>query len=115
MIYFIQQGIDGPIKIGTTDDINKRIATLQTGSPHKLRLIGVIEGDQEKERQLHNFFSAYRLTGEWFAPDKMMFDYIFSVITETDMQAQCTGLNLNKHIAHIEKIVILQGGFSASH
>ena len=106
MIYFIQQGIDGPIKIGTTDNVNKRLLSLQTGSPHKLRLIGTMDGDEEKEKQLHNFFSAYRLSGEWFSPDRTMFDYIFTSITGVDFPAQCTGLDLKVHIARTERIII---------
>jgi len=30
-LYFIQAGENGPIKIGVTDNIEKRLVTLQTG------------------------------------------------------------------------------------
>jgi transcriptional regulator of acetoin/glycerol metabolism len=105
MIYFIQQGIDGPVKIGFTENIEKRISSLQTASPHKLRLIGSIDGDAEKERQLHNFFSAYRLAGEWFSPDRTMFDYIFMAVTGCNASAHA-GINLREEVARTERRVI---------
>lgn len=67
MIYFIQAE-NGHIKIGFTDgeDANVRLATLQTGSPVLLKLLGTIEGTVEHEKDLHRRFAAHRVHGEWF-------------------------------------------------
>jgi len=85
MIYFIQQGKTGPIKIGYTknNDISKRIASMQTASSEKLVLLGYTEGDREKEALLQRFFHAYRLHGEWFEPSPMVLNYVLSLILGT--------------------------------
>jgi hypothetical protein len=39
MVYFMQQGETGPIKIGVRDHPQSRRRRLQTGSPHELKVI----------------------------------------------------------------------------
>lgn len=70
MIYFIQAEGVGHIKIGFTDseDAGVRLATLQTGSPVQLRLIGTIPGTVEDEKNLHRRFASECVHGEWFKP-----------------------------------------------
>ena len=69
MVYFIQQEDNGPIKIGYTGlDVNSRLTGLQCGSPKKLNIIGLISGDKNTERQLHELFKDHRVCGEWFSP-----------------------------------------------
>lgn len=68
MIYLIQCGEDGPIKIGYASSVDRRVRYLQTGSPHKLVVLHSFEGDKNVERALHRCFKEHRLTGEWFAP-----------------------------------------------
>lgn len=67
-IYFVQVGAAGPVKIGCTRDVTKRISSLQTGHPERLVLLGCFEGTTRDERELHERFHAHRLTGEWFRP-----------------------------------------------
>lgn len=67
-VYFIQSGDGGPIKIGWSEEPEKRIASLQTAHPEKLRLLAVTPGDASTEAGLHAEFSAARKTGEWFEP-----------------------------------------------
>lgn len=76
MIYFIQQGSFGPIKIGYSKDPGERHANLQTAHHARLRLLGFIEGGQSDERRLHEKFSAHRIRREWFAPSQDLVDYI---------------------------------------
>lgn len=77
VVYFLQQGTNGPIKIGltTTSLLDSRTKRLQTGSPYPLELLGIIEGGQALERQIQEQFAAYRLEGEWFqsATDLLQF------------------------------------------
>lgn len=68
-IYFIRNGIDGPIKIGRSSRPNKRFTTLQTANPYQLYLLGIIKGDESVEKYLHDKFQQYRIRGEWYAPD----------------------------------------------
>jgi hypothetical protein len=45
MIYFVQSGDDGPIKIGVSTNIGKRLTALQTAHGERLRIVGVMKGD----------------------------------------------------------------------
>lgn len=60
--YFITDGTY--VKIGITQDIQKRIAQIQTGNPKKLTLVHLI--DDDLERYYHDKFKKYRVSGEWF-------------------------------------------------
>lgn len=68
VVYFIQVGGSGPIKIGTATDLAQRIATLQTGSPDPFVLLGSIPGDARTEGALHRALAHHRHRGEWFKP-----------------------------------------------
>jgi hypothetical protein len=72
-VYFLQAVGNGPIKIGCTFDIAKRMMTIQAWCPFKLELKASIEGDELLEKILHQKFSGYRMHGEWFEPhDELM-------------------------------------------
>lgn len=66
MIYFIQSGERGPVKIGMASDIAVRIRGLQTGHYETLRMVGSVDGGRDVEASLHNHFRAVRVRGEWF-------------------------------------------------
>lgn len=57
---------EGPerIKIGRAFRVRDRFSSIQSGSPVKLALMGVLHGDREQE--MHERFEAYRMHGEWF-------------------------------------------------
>lgn len=65
-VYFIQQGDDGPVKIGTAVDPLERLRQLQPGNPVPLTIRYVVPGDHFVERALHRHFADFRLMGEWF-------------------------------------------------
>jgi len=69
-IYFVQGECGGPIKIGYSTDIEKRIKTLQTGYPDVLGILYLIPGDMADEEELHKELAYYRMRGEWFKPDE---------------------------------------------
>jgi len=72
MIYFIRND-QGHIKIGRTTDIDKRLATLQTGNSTELSIKYVIEVNEhasfEMEKLLHGMGVIYHIKGEWFKPE----------------------------------------------
>lgn len=68
MIYFIQSGPDGRVKIGCAHNPARRIATLKCASPYPVEVLAIWEGGFEVEKTLHHFLSAHRVHGEWFAP-----------------------------------------------
>lgn len=71
-VYFVQAADDrdGLIKIGyASESVQKRLAALQTGSPMRLRLLGVIvDVPPDVEKRLHRRFASAREHGEWFRP-----------------------------------------------
>lgn len=69
MVYFLQNERTLAIKVGFTTNVKARIQHLRPASPDRLRLLGVIPGDQGVERQVHRNLGAHRLVGEWFAGD----------------------------------------------
>lgn len=77
MIYFIQEAGTLHIKIGFTSGTSKsRRDSLQTGNPHELMVIGIIEGDKKTEKKLHEQFKAHHFSGEWFHPHFDILEYI---------------------------------------
>lgn len=67
MIYVIRCTVTGLCKIGYSTSPERRLATLQTGSPTRLELQLQLPGPQELERELHQRFAVVRSHGEWFA------------------------------------------------
>ena len=69
MIYIIGQEGNRYVKIGYSKDmdgIQARISGMQTGNPHELRLLRVIGGGIDREREIHEKYEAHRVRGEWF-------------------------------------------------
>jgi len=61
----------GPIKIGSASDVERRLRELQTGSPVRLHLVGVVaRGGAQLELGLHRRFADLRQHGEWYAPSR---------------------------------------------
>lgn len=60
------------IKIGVSNNFEKRLATFQTASPWRLEVkaIRFDPGAYQMERYLHEHFAPYRIRpdGEWFMP-----------------------------------------------
>jgi len=67
-VYFVRQGVDGPIKIGVSSRPEKRLITLQSANPETLFLLGTIRGDKNVETQLHQKFCRFLKRGEWYYP-----------------------------------------------
>jgi hypothetical protein len=65
-VYFVESGDGGPIKIGWTQDVERRIAELQTANAHPLRLIGQVPGTMRDETAMHARFGHLRMEAEWF-------------------------------------------------
>ncbi len=74
-VYFIKAGDhkNAPIKIGKSNNPDKRIEVLQTGNPNKLKVVVLLECETIKrayklENYLHWKLRKYKLHGEWFKP-----------------------------------------------
>lgn len=69
-VYFVQDGTDGPIKIGLADNPEQRLSSLQVGNPRPLTLLATFQTwePRKDEAQIHARFAEHRIRGEWFHP-----------------------------------------------
>ena len=74
MIYFVKA--NDRIKIGYAEDPSDRIASLQTSSPFPLEVMLIIDGNYDKENELHKKFRSRRVSGEWFQYVEEIKEYI---------------------------------------
>lgn len=80
-VYFIQAGgRRGPVKIGITKNLPRRLTVLQSANARKLRVICVVAaGGRDLEESLHLRFSRSRLAGEWFSYQGQVADYLKTI------------------------------------
>lgn len=67
----------GPyVKIGYTNDLERRMGELQVGCPYELEVLLAIPGSAEDEKIAHRKFQTLRTRGEWFYAAKPLLDWI---------------------------------------
>jgi len=76
MVYFIVSGESGPIKIGWSQDVARRITELQVANAHKLRVLGVTPGTMQTESDFHQKFAHLRMEAEWFQNHPEILEYV---------------------------------------
>lgn len=69
LVYFIR--FADRIKIGYTTDLPTRMKTV----PHD-EILALVPGTMADEKTLHRKFNSLRITGEWFANDPRLTDFI---------------------------------------
>lgn len=82
-VYFIEALGLNKIKIGFSDNPERRISQLTTGSPVPLKLITKIPGSIQLERELQARFEPIRFDKEWFYATKELMAFIASLNSET--------------------------------
>ncbi|MGW7603188.1 GIY-YIG nuclease family protein [Streptomyces antimycoticus] len=65
-LYVIGSVADRRVKIGTSRDPEGRLAELQIGNPHPLRILITFAGGGALERLVHDRLHRFRACGEWF-------------------------------------------------
>lgn len=76
-IYFLNAAEAGVIKIGVTNDLDRRIGSITRMSPLPLELLLSVPGNHRTEAEFHERFSASRLHGEWFSTtDGVILEFI---------------------------------------
>ena len=75
-VYFVQIQDTGPIKIGFTNDVKRRVIEHQASIPYELKLLYFFPGCKEDEKTLHHICQKDHIRGEWFWPSKHVFDEI---------------------------------------
>jgi len=96
-VYLIKQTKTNLCKIGVSRDVYARLQTLQTGSPFELVILKRIFSINPflLESQLHEYYQAYCVRGEWFDFDSQLiaeFDIVaLRMDTDNDMSLTLTG------------------------
>jgi hypothetical protein len=80
-LYFIKGG--DAIKVGITDNVEKRLIGIQTGNPSKVELLQSISMSDEEARkaesEIHRIFIKTNLSGEWYQATQFMLEFIKNI------------------------------------
>ena len=66
-VYFARAD-NGRIKIGCTQNVDRRLRALSSGQAVSVELLGKIQGSFADERALHDRLESSRFSGEWYDP-----------------------------------------------
>lgn len=72
LVYFVQNGESGPIKIGYTRNIKNRMGSLRTEHGRACTLLATCPGGKSKEYSYHFQFAAGCVDKEWFHPSEAL-------------------------------------------
>jgi hypothetical protein len=74
IIYAIQGGEGGPVKIGYCREgaLNDRLASLQVGNPNFLKVRKKVHAQWLHEGRLHNEIQSHFIRGEWYQADALI-------------------------------------------
>jgi hypothetical protein len=75
-LYFILCESANLVKIGITNNIERRMGGLATQSPVPVKLLGHIEGGRAMESHLHARFAKIRHHGEWFQATPRLLKFV---------------------------------------
>lgn len=91
-VYFLQQADGGPVKIGVSWDVDRRLATIALWSPHPLVLLAAVPGDKYMERNIQDCFADCHYHHEWFHPEPRLMAAIAAMAAGTPV-AEAIDLN----------------------
>lgn len=66
MIYFVQAGVRGPVKIGKTNNLPARLSSLTIAHYETLSVLATLNLPDKVENRLHRLLKEHRIRGEWF-------------------------------------------------
>jgi len=79
MVYFVQYGSNGPIKMGYAIEPWRRVKQLQTASHEELVLLRSIPGSRKRESEIKKHLIVHRKRGEWYEPASEVLGFIKSL------------------------------------
>ena len=91
-VYFIQCGLEGPIKIGWSTNVSERLATAQTYHHEELVLRATAPGGADVEARLHAVFQAAHIRGEWFRPVPELLELVAALDEGVTLASYLEGL-----------------------
>lgn len=82
-VYFALAGDTNRVKIGCSGNVLKRIRSLQTGCPDKIRVIFTLPNvHKREEKRLHNRFKSSQIHREWFEYEPYVAKFVRKQIEE---------------------------------
>ena len=101
-LYFIKPvGTDGPIKIGITTMLDKRLMEIACWSPVPLELLGSVTGDLSQESRIHRSFACDHSHREWFHATPRVRAFIDAVLAAGDLHPAIAQLEPEGHIRRL--------------
>ena len=79
MVYFIQAGANGPIKIGISTVPQIHLDRLQQGNHEALKIVAEIPGERNLEKKIQADLKAFERGRKWFEATDEVLDYIEKV------------------------------------
>lgn len=79
-IYVIHADGTNRIKIGYTQNLKERSASIQTGCPYPIKVLTTWPGQTWMEKEIHKYFSKFRCSGEWFEIEPLNLEDIERVL-----------------------------------
>lgn len=70
-------------KIGTSQNVSRRLAQIEAASPYSVRLLAV-HADPHLEKQLHKQFAHLREKNEWFRYEADLRDYVDALVRQSE-------------------------------
>lgn len=96
-LYFLQRGDDGPIKVGISTNVERRVRALQGGCAEPLRVLHSVPCvylapaggvAYETEQAFLTANAAHRMVGEWLRPHPAVLESIDMVVQLSALNAQ---------------------------
>ena len=76
MVYFIQAGANGPIKIGASTVPQIHLDRLQQGNHEELKIVAEIPGERSLGNKVRADLKAFERERQWFNPTDEVLEYI---------------------------------------
>lgn len=92
VVYFVRSYLTGLVKIGTTNNLRRRLSTFRNSHPGRLEVLGTMAGGREVEQVIHRRFAAQRFDREWFTETPALVEFI--VANASDVHVDLGGVKL---------------------
>lgn len=121
MIYFAKATKDvdeqikaGCIKIGTSNELHPRLASIEQQIGCKVQVLGTMKGRHSAEKALHRRFRHLRCKLEWFNPGPDLLAFIAESANPWDASERSVSVRIDLRIYRCAKVIIDRDGISMS-
>jgi hypothetical protein len=107
-VYFAQYHEDGPVKIGRSIKVPKRMKALQLMCPYEVKLLGTFPGGAGDEAGFHRRFKDFHMRGEWFHATKEILAFIEECCETGEMVEQVVD-SMASHRKPVVQVIKVRG------